>query len=453
MSKTQFPREFLWGTATSAYQIEGAVREGNRGESIWDRFCRTPGKVQDGHTGDVACDHYHRYQSDVGLMADLGLKAYRFSVAWPRIVPDGVGPVNPAGLDFYDRLVDLLLASGIVPFVTLYHWDLPQQLQDLGGWDSRTTAHHFARYADIVSRRLGDRARHWITHNEPWVAAFVGHAFGRHAPGLQDWGVALRAAHHLLLSHGLALQALRSNGARETGIVLNLSPMHPASERSESLAAAQRQDGFLNRWFLDPLYRARYPDDMLKVFRRWQPPIQDGDMELIAAPTEFLGVNYYTRGLVEVDRRVKPLETRPVVPSEAELTDMGWEIFPGGLGELLGRLGREYAPPALYITENGAAFPDAPDGDGVVRDAQRVSFLQQHLEEVQRAIGDGIPIKGYFAWSLLDNFEWDRGYGKRFGIVYVDYETQRRMVKESARWYATAIDTNALALAAGEGRA
>ena len=448
MTINSFPPDFLWGAATSAYQIEGGARADGRGDSIWDAFCRVPSAVLDGETGDVACDHYHRWPDDVRLMARLGLKAYRFSVAWPRVLPEGASRINPAGLDFYDRLVDALLAAGVRPFVTLYHWDLPTALQDRGGWPNPESVGWFAEYTDAVSRRLGDRVRDWITHNEPWVAAVLGYGTGVHAPGLRDLASALRAAHHLLLSHGEAIPILRRNspGAR-VGIVLNLSPVYPVSETEADRAAARRKDGFLNRWFLDVLYRGAYPYDMLAYYHEQWPSFLDfpaAELTRIAAPTDFLGVNYYTRQVVRHDPQGVEAQAQAVRVEGAEYTHNDWEVHPAGLAELLLRLHRDYAPAALYVTENGASFPDWPGADGKVNDERRVAYLRAHLVEAHRAIRAGVPLRGYFVWSLLDNFEWAMGYSQRFGLVYVDYPTQRRMVKASGHWYADVIRANGI---------
>ncbi|MCS6843382.1 MAG: GH1 family beta-glucosidase [Caldilineales bacterium] len=441
--RLQFPHDFVWGVATSSYQIEGAWQEDGKGESIWDRFSHTPGKVLNGDTGDVACDHYHRYVEDVALMRSLGIGAYRFSIAWPRVQPQGHGPVNPAGLDFYDRLVDALLAAGIRPFVTLYHWDLPQALQDRGGWGNRDVARWFADYAHIVARRLGDRVKHWITHNEPWVVAMVGHLIGEHAPGLQDPALAVRVAHHLLLSHGLALEPIRSESAGcQAGITLNLIPMYPASDKGADLDAAARNDGFVNRWFLDPLLRGRYPEDMLALWEQIVPEVDPDDLAVISRPIDFLGVNYYTRQVVKHDQEGNPLLQVALVHPPGEYTTMNWEVYPEGLYELLMRLHREYAVPALYITENGAAYPDVVDAEGRVRDPKRVAYLRSHLVQAHRAIADGVPLRGYFAWSFMDNFEWAHGYSQRFGLVYVDFATQERIVKDSGRWFGEAAQEN-----------
>jgi beta-glucosidase len=425
------PADFLWGAATSAYQIEGATHEDGRGQSIWDSFAAIPGKIADGSTGEPADDHYHRAHDDVALMREVGLRAYRFSVAWPRVQPQGRGRPNAAGLDFYDRLVELLLESGIRPFVTLYHWDLPQALQDRGGWTNRETIDRFADYADIVSHRLGDRVHDWITHNEPWVVAWLGHATGVHAPGLADPALYPRVAHNLLLSHGVAMPVVRSNvrgGAAGVGIVLNLSPVEPASERDEDERAALIHDGVLNRWYLDALCKGVYPADILE---RQPIAVETDELETIARPIDFLGVNYYSRAVVRMGPDGRPVQTRP----DGEYTAMRWEVYPQGLYDLLTRLTRDYHPPALYVTENGAAFADVPGPDGAVHDPRRVAYLEAHVEQVARAVAAGVPLRGYFVWSLLDNWEWAEGYSKRFGLIYVDYTTQARTIKDSGHWY------------------
>jgi beta-glucosidase len=417
----------------SAYQVEGAADAEGRGESIWDRFSSTPGKVVNGDNGAVACDSYHRYREDVALVKELGLDAFRFSIAWPRVVPGGTGPVNPAGLDFYDRLVDELLAAGIEPFVTLYHWDLPQPLEERGGWPVRDTASAFAEYVDVVSRRLGDRVSHWITQCEPWVIAWLGYGLGEHAPGRRSEADALAAAHHVLLGHGLAADVLRGHSAdARVGITIDLVAFHPLTDSPDDRAAVVRSDGFRNRWILDPVLRGAYPQDMLELYEPILPPIREGDLRTIAAPLDFLGVNYYTRSVVRAD----PAGGSPVTveDDDAERTAMGWEVYPDGLHELLVRLRDEYELPPLYVTENGAAYADRRD-NGTVHDPQRISYVERHLAAIERAIADGIPVRGYFLWSLLDNFEWAFGYSRRFGIVYVDYETLERVPKASYHWY------------------
>ncbi|OWV03145.1 beta-glucosidase [Micromonospora wenchangensis] len=459
MNEVRFPEGFVWGAATAAYQIEGAARDDGRGESIWDTFSRTPGKVFAGHTGDVACDHYHRYADDVALMAELGLAAYRFSVAWPRIRPDGTGPVNPRGLDFYDRLTDALLDRGIDPIVTLYHWDLPQTLQDRGGWTSRETAEHFADYALAVHARLGDRIRTWTTLNEPWCSAYLGYGNGVHAPGEQDAGAAFRAVHHLLLGHGLAARALRAAGARTVGITLNPADVAPADPASAADAAAVRLvDGLQNRIFLDPLTGAGYPADVLEHVARMVEPtfVRDGDEKIIAAPLDLLGINYYSPTYVAgrpdgAGSSAYPGTEQAVefLPATGPVSDMGWQIEPAGLTRLLVRLAADYPGLPLMITENGGAFPDdsgTSDGGGAgrIHDADRIAYLDGHLRAAHEAISRGVDLRGYLVWSLLDNFEWAEGYRKRFGIVHVDYLNQRRTPKSSARWYQEVISRNGL---------
>jgi beta-glucosidase len=442
----RFPAGFGFGVASSAYQIEGATTEGGREESIWDRYCRLPGRVANGETGDVACDHYHRYVEDLDLMASIGVRLYRFSIAWPRLVPDGKGKPNPAGVDFYRRLCEGLRERGIAPMATLYHWDLPQTIQDEGGWANRETAVRFAEYADAAYESLGDLVDSWITQNEPWVTAFEGHGYGTKAPGQQDWPTALRVAHHVLLSHGLAVRAFRErNGSEgEIGIALNLTPAYPLNGTTEDRAAAHLMDGFHNRWFLDPVLRGGYPSDMVdELTRRFGPldAIRSGDLATIAEPIDFLGVNYYfsTRVFADPD---EPLLGVGVAPPRADTTSMGWEVAPASLYELLVRLKREYGDIPLVITENGAAFEDEAPVNGYVDDPQRREYLRTHLESLRRAIAHGVDVRGYCAWSLLDNFEWQHGYSKRFGIVYVDYETLRRIPKASALWYRDLIATH-----------
>ena len=436
MSQTTraFPSDFVWGAATAAYQVEGAATEDGRGESIWDRFSATPGKVVNGHTGAVACDTYHRYAEDIGLMRSLGIGAFRLSVAWPRILPEGRGRVNQAGLDFYDRLVDDSLANGLDPYVTLYHWDLPQVLEDRGGWPARETVEAFTEYTEVVVSRLGDRVRHWITQNEPWVASWLGYGLGLHAPGRKSDSDALAAGHHILVAHGRAAEVLRREApASEVGIAIDLVPMYPFSDNEADVEAAHREDGFRNRWFLEPVLGRGYPEDMLERYDEILPTIEDGDMDTIAAPLDFLGINYYTRSVVRASVGEVPAEG-------AEHTEMGWEVYPDGLYRLLVHLQTVYEPPELYITENGAAFADARE-NGRVADSRRVSYLEGHLDAVVAAIAEGVPVRGYFLWSLLDNFEWAFGYSRRFGIVYVDFDTLERVPKDSFTWYRDFIAT------------
>jgi beta-glucosidase len=441
----RFPTGFIWGAATSAYQIEGSWDQEGRGISIWDTFSHQPGKIYQGHHGDVAADHYQRWLEDVDRMAELGLKAYRFSTAWPRILPLGSGLVNSPGLDFYDRLVDALLDRNIQPFLTLYHWDLPQALQDLGGWSIRDTAYRFAEYAAIVAKRLGDRVPNWITHNEPMVTALSGHLLGEHAPGIQDPLLALHVGHNLLLSHGLAVEAMRSvlPESAQVGITLNLSPFYPAEDSEEDRLAAQRGDAFLNRLFLDPLFRGRYPDELQAVFGPVLTFIQEGDFQIISAPLDFLGVNYYSRVVVRYDPQVLLGQASQVQPAGSEYSQM-WEIYPAGLSELLIRIWEQYQPEKILITENGIPVPDGIDFDGRVRDYRRIRYLSDHILQAHSAIEAGVPLQGYFVWSFLDNFEWSYGYQMRFGLVYVDFETLQRATKESGYWYAKVIHENGL---------
>jgi len=439
-----FPENFTWGAATSAYQIEGSVNEDGRGPSIWDTFCRQPGKVWQGQHGDIAADHYHRWQEDVELMAKMGLQAYRFSISWPRILPEGTGQVNQAGLDFYDRLVDTLLEKGIEPFVTLYHWDLPQALQDKRGWTRRETAEAFAEYARVVAARLGDRVTYWVTHNEPATAILEGHFTGEHAPGKKNPMDAAWAYRYLMASHGLAVPALREAAGRpiQVGIVLDLRPTHPASASQADQEAARRYDGLLNRMFLDPVLRGSVPADIKKMFGLLF-RIKDEDLRTIAAPIDFLGINYYTRDVVRHDKSVPFVQASTIRPEGSAYSQM-WEIYPEGIYEMLTRVWNEYQPAQIYITENGIPVPDVLEADGSVHDTRRVAYLRDHLAQVHRAIADGVPVRGYFAWSLLDNFEWAHGYQMRFGLVHVDYETQQRTVKDSGQWYAGVVAKNAV---------
>jgi beta-glucosidase len=428
-----FPSDFVWGAATAAYQVEGAATEDGRGESIWDRFSATSGNVVNGDTGAIACDTYHRYTEDIQLMRALGISAFRLSVAWPRILPEGRGRVNQAGLDFYDRVLDELLANGIEPYVTLYHWDLPQVLEDRGGWPARETVDAFTEFTEVVVTRLGDRVRHWITQNEPWVVSWLGYGLGVHAPGRASERDALAAGHHVLLAHGRAAAVIRREApVSEVGITIDLVPTYPFSDSEADTAAARQVDGSRNRWFLEPVLGRGYPDDMLEHNAAILPTIADGDMETIAAPLDFLGINYYTRNVVRAGS--DGAGPTPVETEGAEQTDMGWEVYPGGLHDLLVRLHTAYELPELYITENGAAFPDARE-NGSVPDPRRVSYLEGHLDALASAIAEGVPVRGYFLWSLLDNFEWAFGFSRRFGIVYVDFETLERVPKESFLWY------------------
>lgn len=440
---SQFPAGFTWGTATAAYQIEGAWNEDGKGASIWDTFSHTPGKIEDSSTGDVTDDHYHRWREDIKLMQQLNLQAYRLSTSWPRVLPQGKGQVNQRGLDFYDQLVDDLLAANIQPFITLYHWDLPQALQDKGGWANRDTAKYFAEYAELMARKLGDRVKNWITLNEPWVVTMVGNYFGRHAPGLRDLKTALQVSYHLLLSHGLAVPILRDlSKDSQVGITLNLAPTEPATTASDDVQAARHHDGFANRWFLDPVFGKGFPSDLLELYERAQvlPEIQSADLQTMAAPLDFLGVNYYSRAVIKNAPNKPPLDTEQLKVAGAKRTEMDWEVYPPGLRQLLVRIKNDYAPAKIYVTENGAAFIDKVE-NGRVQDIDRLNFLKAHFAEAKQAIEQGVPLAGYFVWSLLDNFEWGFGFTKRFGVIYVDYETQQRIIKDSGYWYANFIQS------------
>ena len=430
---------FVWGAATAAFQIEGATTADGRGESIWDRFASVEGNIAHGDTGDPACEHYYRWQEDLDLMRSLGLGGYRFSIAWPRIQPSGRGPANQRGLDFYRALVEGMLERDIRPLATLYHWDLPQPLQDEGGWSSRDVVDRFVEYAGIVFDALDDLVPAWITHNEPWVTSFLGYGYGAKAPGIHDWPTAIRASHHSLLAHGAAVRAFREAGhAGQIGITLDLTVARPYSESDEDRAAARRLENYHNGWFLDPVFRGSYPPELLELYERRFGPldaIRPGDLETIAQPIDYLGVNFYRPNLVTAsdDGSVLGLVE---VPQEAAKTAMGWPVVPEALTELLVGVKRDYGDVPLVITENGASFEDPPvDGHAVVEDPERVSYLRDHIAAVELAVGQGVDVRGYYVWSLLDNFEWEHGYSQRFGIVYVDFETQRRIPKRSALWY------------------
>ncbi|MGA8117316.1 MAG: GH1 family beta-glucosidase [Actinocatenispora sp.] len=447
---SRFPAGFRWGVSTSAYQIEGGVAEGGRKPSIWDTFSHTPGRTENGDTGDVACDHYHRWREDLDLMSGLGLDTYRLSLSWARLCPDGTVPLSPAGRDFYDRIIDRLLELGIRPAVTLYHWDLPQALQDRDGWVSRDTAHRFGEYAEACFAAFGDRVDCWITQNEPWVIGVLGHQLGMHAPGETDVARSLRAIHHVLLGHGLAMRALRASGRPgRAGVAFSLFPSYPASDSEADRAAAWGSDGYANRWFLDPVFGRGYPEDTLEHYRRLVADpldcVADGDLDVIATPSDFLGVNYYTRRVIRAVERGRdgsdgrfPWAVLPAAPG-VPVSGIGWEIVPDCLTDLLVRLRRDYGDVPMLITENGGVFDTGPDDAGRVPDHGRSAFLRGHLTAVARAIQLGVPVEGYLHWSLMDNFEWAMGYGPRFGLVHVDYATQRRTVKDSAHCYARII--------------
>lgn len=436
--RADFGVDFLWGCATSSYQIEGAAHEDGRVESIWDRFAATPGRIKDGSSGAVACDHYHRWPQDFDLARGMGLNSYRFSIAWPRIFADGGAAPNAKGLDFYERLVDGMLERGLQPWATLYHWDLPQVLQERGGWNARSTVDAFVDLADAVTRRLGDRVKHWITHNEPWCTAMLGNYEGWHAPGLTDFKTALQVCHHVLLSHGKAVPVIRANVPdAKVGIALSLHPVRPASDDAADHAALQRHDGLRFKWFMDPLHGRGYPRATWDAVGAAVPTVLPGDLEAIAAPTDFLGVNYYFPETIAAAPGHGPLGARVLPPAPgAETTAMGWPVEPQGLTELLRRIHDEYRPGPLYITENGSCYDDTVGPDGAVHDTARLSYLVRHLAALRDAARAGVPVQGYFAWSLVDNFEWSEGYLKRFGLVHIDYATQERRLKDSARWYA-----------------
>jgi len=448
----RFPDDFLFGAATSSFQIEGSTHADGRGPSIWDTFCAEPGRIKDATDGRVACEHYTRMPQDVALMASLGLQAYRFSVAWPRVLPEGRGRIEPRGLDFYERLVDALLARGIQPWCTLYHWDLPDVLEQRGGWPARETCDAFVEYADVVTRRLGDRVKHWITHNEPWCISMLGYMTGEQAPGKRDWGLALRAAHHVLLSHGQAVPVIRANSAgAQVGIVVNLCPAEPASPSAADADATRAFDGWFNRWYLDPVHGRGYPQDVIEDYaRKGHIPapsldfVRPGDLETMGVQTDFLGINYYSRAVIRSEAVPEHENAPPTVVADGPRTDMGWEVAPAALTRLLRDLHTTYGPQALYITENGCAYPTAPDADGRVRDVERVAYFASHLDACHDAVSAGVPLKGYFAWSLMDNFEWAWGYEKRFGLVWVDYETQTRVLKDSAHLYRQVISARGL---------
>lgn len=444
MEKLIFPQDFIWGTATSSYQIEGAFKEDGKGKSIWDRFSHTPGKVFEGDTGDEACDHYHRYEEDVKLLKQLGVKNYRLSIAWTRIFPEGTGDVNYKGVEFYKKLVMLLNENDIIPCVTLYHWDLPQKLQDIGGWTNLKVVEYFVDFARFMFKELGDMVPIWITHNEPWVAAFLGNAWGQHAPGIRDFNTALLVAHNLMLSHGRAVKAYREMGLKgRIGITLNLSPAYAASDCEDDRLAARLQDGFNNRWFLEPLLKGSYPEDLMKIYKGKEllPELSQEDLKVINQPIDFLGINYYSRGVVKYNKSVYPLPVS-FVSTDNYKTEMGWEVYPEGLYELLMRLHKDYNGVDIIITENGAAYNDLVNREGKVEDDNRLDYIYKHLVQCHRAIQQGVKLKGYYVWSFMDNFEWAEGYSKRFGITYVNFKTQERILKSSGLWYKEVIKNN-----------
>ena len=448
-----FPRDFKWGTATSSYQIEGAPTAGGKGPSVWDTFSHIEGKINNGDTGDTACDHYHLWRDDIGLLKKLGVNAYRFSISWPRIFPTGKeNEPNQIGLDFYSRLVDALLENQITPFITLNHWDIPQGLEDIGGWTERDIVHEFVKYSYHVSKHLGDRVRNWITHNEPWCVSYLGYIEGHKPPGLiNKWSKSLATAHHLLLSHGMAIPEIRNNSKQsEIGITLNLNTAIPASGSTYDEDACRFFDGQFNRLYLNPLYNNEYPDDVFEYLKTKSLIsesdlnfIKQGDLNIISTKTDFLGVNYYSRAVI----RNEEIDEKNNLPRNVDMgpkTDFGWEIYPPGIYDLLMRLKKEYKVQNIYITENGCSYSDGPNSEGKINDKRRIEYYRSHLTELKRAIEDGAPCNGYFAWSLMDNFEWAQGFSQRFGLIWVDFETLERIPKDSYYWYKKYISANGL---------
>ena len=448
-----FPRDFKWGTATSSYQIEGAPTAGGKGPSVWDFFSHIEGKIKNGDTGDTACDHYHLWRDDIELLKELGVNAYRFSISWPRIFPTGKeNEPNQIGLDFYSRLVDTLLENQITPFITLNHWDIPQGLEDIGGWPERDIVHEFVKYSYHVSKHLGDRVRNWITHNEPWCVSYLGYIEGHKPPGLiNKWSKSLATAHHLLLSHGMAIPEIRNNSKQsEIGITLNLNTAIPASGSTYDEDACRFFDGQFNRLYLNPLYNNEYPDDVFEYLKTKSLIsesdlnfIKQGDLNIISTKTDFLGVNYYSRAVI----RNEEIDEKKNLPRNVEMgpkTDFGWEIYPPGIYDLLMRLKKEYKVQNIYITENGCSYSDGPNSEGKINDKRRIEYYRSHLTELKRAIEDGVPCSGYFAWSLMDNFEWAQGFSQRFGLIWVDFETLERIPKDSYYWYKKYISANGL---------
>jgi beta-glucosidase len=446
MASIAFPKGFLWGTATASYQIEGAWNEDGRGESIWDRFSHTAGKIRNGDTGDVACDFYHCYRDDIAIMKQLGLSASRFSIAWPRIFPAGGGQINQKGIDFYSRVVDELLRQDIQPFPTLYHWDLPQVLEDDGGWTNRDTAKYFRDYAAAVVDQLGDRITHWMIFNEPWIFTILGYLMGIHAPGRTEPAAAIRATHIANLAHGMAARAMREVRHRPAaiGTAFSMAPVHPRTTSEADGAAAERWHRFSNLWFLETAINGRYPQAYIGGGQDQLLGIEPGDMEIVKAPLDFIGINLYVRAVVENDPADANLGVKQVRPDGREFTDFGWEVYPQALSEMIMKITAAYGRPVIYVTENGCSYGDAPGADGEVRDERRINFMRRYIGEVGRAIQQGADVRGYFAWTLIDNFEWVEGFAQRFGIVYCDFASQRRTIKQSAKWYAELARTNSL---------
>lgn len=448
MGKSIFPENFVWGVTTASYQTEGGVKEDGRGETIWDRFSHIPGRILHDDNGDTACDTYHRIEEDVELLKELGAKAYRFSVAWARIFPNGYGEVCEKGLEYYERLIDRLLDAGIELYVTLYHWDLPQKLQDEGGWTNRKTAEHFLEYCRLLFDKFRGKVRHWITLNEPWVVSFMGHYTGEMAPGIRDFSAALLTAHIQLLAHGMAVQAFRTMKIPgEIGITLNLCPKEALTESEEDKKAAVRHDGYANRWFLNPLFCGKYPEDMWEWYKQnnvVMPEIKNGDMECISVPVDFLGFNYYNIDYTVEDKSVWPLEFRTGFSGGNPMTHYQMPVIPEGLYKILMRLHKEYRLKKIYITENGASYQEHPDRKGEIQDEARIDYLYTHIEKAAEAMKKGVPLAGYFVWPFFDNFEWATGYENQFGLVYVDRKTQERIKKKSFQWYKNVINENGL---------
>jgi beta-glucosidase len=438
----RFPDGFIWGAATAAYQIEGACNEDGKGASIWDRYSHTPGRIANGDTGDVACDSYHRWQDDIRLMKEMGLNAYRFSLSWPRILPQGRGEVNQAGIDFYSRFIDALLENGIEPFVTLYHWDLPQAIQDAGGWLNRRTIDWFGEFAAVCYKAFGDRVRYWMTINEPNVVAYCGFISAEHAPGVQDRATGLQVCHHVLLAHAEAVRVGRELLPKNAkiGVVPNIDHVYPLtqSRADRELAEEQWMEG--TGWYTEPLLKGRYPANIMKKYQTMgiAPIILDGDLEKIAVPTDFLAVNFYFSSVVGIDAKGQAYSPSREIPQ----TGLGWPVYPNGLRDMLIHVKERYGEFPIYLTENGAAYPDKIGLDGRVHDAERVEYLRGHIAAIYEAIQSGVDVRGYFVWSLMDNFEWARGYAARFGLAYTDYETQRRIVKDSGKFYAEVARSN-----------
>jgi len=444
----EFNKEFKWGAATASYQIEGAYDQDGRGLSIWDTFSHKKGNVLNNDTGDEACDHYNRLEEDVKLMKTIGLETYRFSIAWPRIFPEGTGEVNEKGLEFYGRLIDLLLEAGIEPSITLYHWDLPQVLQDEGGWENKKTVQAFVNYAEVIFNAFGEKVNTWITHNEPFVVAFHGNSSGDHAPGIRNHEVALRVAHNLLVSHGLVVRKFREMKiSGNIGLTLNLTSGYPVTDKKEDIEAAKLYEAYFNGWFLDPVFKGKYPESLVKIYEERYENIDylNENMEIIMEPIDFLGVNYYSRGLVKKDETSDFFGIKTIKPDASTYTAMNWEIYPDGLYDLLVNISENYTKLPLYITENGAAFNDEVEA-GEVNDQDRIDYLKGHFKAAYEAIEDGVNLQRYYVWSLMDNFEWAFGYSKRFGIIYVDYTTKERILKKSAHWYKKVIKNNGLNL-------